>query len=73
MLTAPRDKQLYTLILEGLANKEIAVRMGLTHATVKTYVRDLYKKLDVKSREELMALEIRRLKPEAPKVPEGKK
>ena len=64
MLTAPRDKQLYTLLVEGLANKEIAARMGITYYSAKTYIRELYKKLGVGSRAELMALEVRRLKGE---------
>jgi DNA-binding NarL/FixJ family response regulator len=44
-LTA-REIELVCLAAEGLRNKQIAERLGITEATVKTHIRNIYKKLN---------------------------
>ncbi len=50
-LTA-RERDALSLICEGLADKEIAARLGLAPNTVRNHVAALYSKLDVHSRSE---------------------
>ncbi len=50
-----REQQVLQLIHEGLANKEIAIRMDVAGATVKAHIRNLYGKLAVSSRTEALA------------------
>jgi DNA-binding NarL/FixJ family response regulator len=42
---ATRDKDLIKLVMEGLGNKQIAFRLGLTEATVRVYMTRLLTKL----------------------------
>jgi len=41
----PREMQIAQLICQGLSNEEIANRLKIKHGTVKTHVRNLYRKL----------------------------
>ena len=41
----PRELQIAQLICQGLGNEEIASRLKIKHGTVKTHVRNLYRKL----------------------------
>ncbi len=41
------------LVVEGLTNKEIAKRMGVSEKTIKNRLRIIFKKLNIKSRYEL--------------------
>lgn len=41
----PRELQIAQLICQGLGNEEIANRLKIKHGTVKTHVRNLYRKL----------------------------
>ncbi|WP_111496017.1 LuxR C-terminal-related transcriptional regulator [Marinobacter bohaiensis] len=50
-----REIEVLGLINEGLANKDIAQRMQVANATVKAHIRNLYSKLQVKSRTEALA------------------
>lgn len=45
-----REQEILTLIMAGLANKEIAQRLTLTVGTVKWHVNQIYTKLGVRSR-----------------------
>lgn len=54
-LTA-REQEMAALILEGLANKEIAARLGLAENTVRNHIYNLYQKLGVQKRMDLLAL-----------------
>jgi ATP/maltotriose-dependent transcriptional regulator MalT len=45
-----RAQQLLKLLAEGLSNRDIAERLGLREATVKTYLHELYESLGVRSR-----------------------
>lgn len=52
---APRQRDVLRGIAFGLANKEIAGRLGLSEETVKGYVRDLYDRIGVRSRSAAVA------------------
>ena len=49
-LLTPREQEVLQLIIDGKSNREIAERLVLTLATVKSYVSRIYKKLNVRSR-----------------------
>ena len=53
MLT-DRQQQVATLVCDGLSNKIIARKLGLTEGTVKIHLHLIYKKLGVRSRTDLM-------------------
>ncbi len=52
---APRQSQLLAHLARGRAPKQIARDLGLSVETVRTYLRDLYRKMDVSGRDELIA------------------
>ena len=52
----PREHEILELILVDTPRKEIADKLTLSENTVKTYTRNLYRKLSIGSREELFAL-----------------
>jgi DNA-binding NarL/FixJ family response regulator len=45
-----REITLVCLVAEGLRNKEIAARLSITEGTVKTHLRNVYRKLNRESR-----------------------
>jgi two-component system, NarL family, nitrate/nitrite response regulator NarL len=45
-----REQQILTHVSHGLTNKEIADRLGLTVGTIKHYVTQLFKKMNVRNR-----------------------
>ena len=49
---SPREKEVLQLVMHGLANKEIAERLGVTLAAVKWHLQHIYEKLHVHSRTE---------------------
>jgi DNA-binding NarL/FixJ family response regulator len=49
-----RQKQVVQLLLEGLSNKEIAHRLGITESTVKVHVRSIMGRAGVMSRTQLV-------------------
>ncbi len=49
-----RELQVLTMMLDGLAYKEIASRMSISIHTVKTHVYNLFRKMDVRSRHQLV-------------------
>ncbi|MET0668278.1 MAG: LuxR C-terminal-related transcriptional regulator [Methyloceanibacter sp.] len=54
----PREREVARLVGEGLANKEIAHRLGVTTQTVKAHLGTVYAKTRVKNRVAL-ALSVR--------------
>lgn len=50
-----REQEVLLLINQGLANKDIAIRMAVAPATVKAHIRNLYGKLGVSRRTEALA------------------
>jgi len=53
-LLASREAQVANLVVEGLATKEIAKRLGITEHTVSNYLFRIYNKLGISSRVELV-------------------
>ena len=50
---SPRERQLVTLLTQGLRNKEIAWRMNITEGTTKAYLSRLFQKTGAADRFEL--------------------
>ncbi len=48
-LLSPREKEVATLLVEGLINKEIASRLNISITTVITHRKNIFEKLGVKS------------------------
>ena len=55
-----READVLSLVVEGLANKEIAARLSLSPRTVEKHVEALLRKLDARSRTQLVAVAERR-------------
>lgn len=56
----PREGEILGMLAEGLANKNIAARLGISEHTVKTHVAAILTKLDAFSRAEAVAIGARR-------------
>lgn len=54
-----REREILTLLAEGIANKDIAARLFLSPETVRTHVRNAMRKLDADTRTQAVALAIR--------------
>ena len=50
----PRLAKIARLVVSGCTDKQIASQTGLSFSTVRTYVRQIYRRLDVHSRVELV-------------------
>jgi two-component system nitrate/nitrite response regulator NarL len=59
MLT-PRERAVLSLAAEGLSTREIAGRLKVASATVKTHLQSIYTKLDVPDRTSAVAAAMRR-------------
>jgi DNA-binding NarL/FixJ family response regulator len=55
-----RERQVLGLLADGLGNKQIAARLGISTNTVKTHLELLFDKLGVSSRTEAVATAARR-------------
>jgi DNA-binding CsgD family transcriptional regulator len=51
-----QERKIYALILEGKSNKEISDILKISLSTVKSHVNNIYSKLDVNSRKEILNL-----------------
>jgi len=58
---APRQRVLMHFVAQGLRNKEIAWKMGITEGTVKVYLSHLFDRLGVSDRYELALLALKNL------------
>jgi DNA-binding CsgD family transcriptional regulator len=52
---SPRERQTLDLLLAGLADKEIADRLGISPHTVNQYTKSIYRRFGVRSRAALLA------------------
>lgn len=52
---SPREREILDLLVEGLRYKEIGARLSISIDTVRTHIRHIYDKLQVRSRGELTA------------------
>ena len=55
-----REREILALLADGLGNKQIAARLGISTNTVKTHLELLFDKLEVSSRAEAVATGVRR-------------
>jgi ATP/maltotriose-dependent transcriptional regulator MalT len=49
------------LVAQGFSNRDIAEALVLSELTVKTHLKHIFKKLDVRSRQEAVAVAARRM------------
>jgi len=56
---SPREHEVLTLAAEGLTNKEIAYRLGISERTVQFHVNSIFNKTTTNSRTEAVALALR--------------
>jgi two-component system, NarL family, nitrate/nitrite response regulator NarL len=54
-ILSPREGEIVKLVAQGLDNKSIAHKLGITHWTVATYLRRVFSKLGVSSRTAMIA------------------
>ena len=52
----PRERELVLLVAEGLSNKEVARKLGVTEGTVKIHLHNSYQKLGVANRTTMATL-----------------
>ncbi|MGH7277249.1 MAG: helix-turn-helix transcriptional regulator [Candidatus Rokuibacteriota bacterium] len=57
---SPRLRQTLACLLEGDSEKQVAARLGLSHATTHQYVTALYRRFGVRSRAQLLAHALKR-------------
>src|SRR5437773_6272498 len=55
-----RERQVLALLADGLGNKQIAARLGISTNTVKTHLELLFDKLGVATRAEAVATGVKR-------------
>ena len=53
-LLTERERHITALVREGLRNSDIAIQSGLTEGTVKVHLHNIFQKLGVRSRAELI-------------------
>lgn len=58
-LLSAREREIVSLIGQGLRNKEIASRLNITETTVKTHLTRIFQKLNIKARSELISYAIK--------------
>jgi DNA-binding NarL/FixJ family response regulator len=51
-----REKEILALIEKGLTDKEIALKLSIRDVTIKTNLRNIFRKLRVKNRTEAILL-----------------
>ena len=56
---SPREYQVLCLAAEGLTNKEIAYRLGISERTVQFHINSIFNKTTTNSRTEAVALALR--------------
>ncbi|HSE99043.1 MAG TPA: response regulator transcription factor [Blastocatellia bacterium] len=49
-----REREVVTLVAEGLTNKEIAERLSISQATVRTHLTSIFLKLGIQNRSRLI-------------------
>ncbi len=52
----PKEKEIMSLVCEGLSNKEIADKLKVSEQTVKAHLHRIYKKFGISSRTQLVSI-----------------
>jgi DNA-binding NarL/FixJ family response regulator len=55
-----REREILALLADGLGNKQIAARLGISPNTVKTHMELLFERLGASSRAEAVAIGVKR-------------
>jgi DNA-binding NarL/FixJ family response regulator len=58
-LLAKREEEVVNLVAEGLTNRDIAQKLGISEHTVSNYLFRVYEKLGISSRVELVLYVVR--------------
>jgi len=58
----PRERLVLSQVFEGLANKEIAGRIGVSESSVKATLQQLFAKTGVRTRSQLVRIVLERYK-----------
>lgn len=53
-----KEKEVLSLILEGLSTQEISSKLFISINTVKTHITNIYRKLKIKGRKDLLKLAV---------------
>lgn len=53
-ILSPREKEVIRLLLQGKGNKQIAHELGISERTVEFHLNNIFEKMEVKSRVELI-------------------
>jgi DNA-binding NarL/FixJ family response regulator len=56
---SPRELEVLGLLAKGMENKQVARALGISEATVKTHIKSIFERLDVRSRAEAVAVGLR--------------
>ena len=56
LLLTERERQVILVLSEGITNKEIGRRLGLTEGTVEVHLHRIYRKLGIANRTALAVL-----------------
>jgi DNA-binding NarL/FixJ family response regulator len=56
---SPRELEILTLVADGLTNKEIAYRLGLSQRTVQFHLSSVFNKTNTSSRTEAVSLALK--------------
>ena len=56
---SPRQEQILDLIALGMADKQIALQLGISQRTVRTHLERLFRSIGVRSRAEAVAVWLR--------------
>ena len=53
-LVTPREEQVVALVADGLSNRQVANELGLSEHTIKKYLLQIFDKLGISTRVELV-------------------
>lgn len=56
---APRQQEIIALVADGFADKEIAIRLGVSTRTIRTHLERLFQRYGIHSRSAAVALWLR--------------
>jgi DNA-binding NarL/FixJ family response regulator len=54
-LVTPQEKALLEMLAQGMANKDIAAKLGVADETIKSYIAKLYKRFGAQTRNQLLS------------------